>query len=92
MAGRDRAEAVAGDLGLAAWDARHDSGAFELTRPFAMTALRNVLAFRNRDELGIELSPGIDEVSARLPSRGSASSHVATGRSGQCAIRRPGRR
>jgi putative intracellular protease/amidase len=66
IAGRDKAEAVAGDLGLAAWDARHDSGAFKLTRSFAMTVLRNVLAFWNRDELGIELSPGINEVSLAL--------------------------
>ena len=66
IAGRDKAEAVASDLGLAAWDARHDSGAFGLTRSFAMTVMRNVLAFWNRDELGIPLSPGIDEVSLAL--------------------------
>lgn len=31
-----------------------------------MTALRNVLAVWSRDELGIELSPGVDEVSLAL--------------------------
>jgi transcriptional regulator GlxA family with amidase domain len=36
IAGRDRAEAVGRDLGLAEWDARHDSSAFKLTRPFAL--------------------------------------------------------
>ena len=66
IAGRDKAEAVAGDLGLAAWDARHDSRAFGFTRPFAVTVLGNVLAFWKRDELGIELSRGIDEVSLAL--------------------------
>lgn len=66
IAGRERAEAVARDLGVTAWDARHDSDAFELTRPFALTVTRNVLAFWNREELGIELEPGMDEVSLAL--------------------------
>ncbi len=66
IAGRDKAEAVGRDIGLADWDARHDSSAFQFTRPFALTAMRNVLAFWNREQLGIELSPGIDEVSLAL--------------------------
>jgi transcriptional regulator GlxA family with amidase domain len=66
IAGRPRADAVARDLGLARWDTSHDSGAFMLTRPFALTVLGNGLAFWNREELGIELSPGIDEVSLAL--------------------------
>jgi transcriptional regulator GlxA family with amidase domain len=66
IVGRPQAEAVALDLGLAQWDARHDSDAFIFTRPFALTVLGNVLAFWNREELGIELSPGIDEVSLAL--------------------------
>jgi putative intracellular protease/amidase len=63
IAGREKARAVARDLGLAQWDARHDSDAFRLTRPFAMTVLGNRLAFWNQEQLGIELAPGIDEVS-----------------------------
>ena len=66
IAGRDKAEATARDLGLAQWDARHDSAAFKLTRPFAMTVLGNTLAFWNRERLGIALAPGIDEVSLAL--------------------------
>ena len=66
IAGRDRAEAVGRDLGLPQWDARHDSGAFRFTRPFALTAIGNTLAFWNREQLGIELSPGVDEVSLAL--------------------------
>jgi putative intracellular protease/amidase len=66
IAGRDRAEAVSRDLGLAHWDARHDSAAFRFTRPFALTAMGNALAFWSREQLGIELSPGIDEVSLAL--------------------------
>ncbi|WP_159587822.1 DJ-1/PfpI family protein [Chelativorans xinjiangense] len=66
IAGRDKAETVARDLGLNEWDARHDSGAFKLTRPFALTVMGNILAFWNREQLGIELTPGMDEVSLAL--------------------------
>ena len=44
IAGRDKAEAVGRDLGLAQWDARHASAAFTFTRPFALTAIGNTLA------------------------------------------------
>jgi putative intracellular protease/amidase len=66
IAGRHKAEAVGRDIGLGHWDARHDSGAFQFTRPFALTAIGNTLAFWNREQLGIELSPGVDEVSLAL--------------------------
>jgi putative intracellular protease/amidase len=65
IAGRDKAEAVARDLGLTSWDARHASGAFAFTRPFALTAIRNTLV-PNKEQLGIGLTPGIDEVSLAL--------------------------
>lgn len=66
IAGRQKAEEVARDLGAADWDARHVSAAFRFTRPFALTALGNTLAFWNRETLGIELSPGMDEVALAL--------------------------
>lgn len=66
IAGRDKAEAVARDLGLDHWDARHDSGAFKFTRPFALTAIGNTLAFFNHEQLGIPLTTGMDEVSLAL--------------------------
>jgi putative intracellular protease/amidase len=62
IAGRHKAEAVARDLGVDLWDVRHASAAFRFSRPFATTALRNALVFWNRDEFGIALEPGIDEV------------------------------
>jgi len=66
IAGRGKAEAVARELGLARWDAGHDSGAFRFTRPFALTAIANTAAFWNREQFGIELTPGVDEVSLAL--------------------------
>lgn len=65
IAGREKAEAVGRDIGLTHWDARHDSAAFQFTRPFALTAIGNTVAFWNREQLGIELTPGVDEVVAR---------------------------
>jgi transcriptional regulator GlxA family with amidase domain len=62
IAGRDRAEATGRKLGLAHWDARHNSDAFKFTRPFALTAIANTLAFWNWEQFGLELKPGIDEV------------------------------
>jgi putative intracellular protease/amidase len=66
MAGREKAQTVGHDIGVANWDARHDSREFQFTRPFAATAIRNSLAFWNRELLGIELSAGVDEVSLAL--------------------------
>jgi putative intracellular protease/amidase len=66
IAGREKAQAVARDLGLMHWDARHDSDAFIFTRPFALQVIGNTLAFWKREQLGIELAPNIDEVSLAL--------------------------
>ena len=62
IAGREKAEAVAREIGLPDWDARHDSASFRFTRPFAQTVIGNSIAFWNRERLGIELRDGVDEV------------------------------
>ena len=66
IAGRSKAKAVAHDLGLPHWDARHRSDAFAFSQPFVLTIIGNALAFWNRDQLGIDLRPGADEVSLAL--------------------------
>jgi ketosteroid isomerase-like protein/putative intracellular protease/amidase len=66
IAGHEKAEAVGRSIGVRQWDARHRSDAFRFTRPFAMTAIGNTAAFWNRERFGIELTPGIDEVSLAL--------------------------
>jgi transcriptional regulator GlxA family with amidase domain len=66
IAGRDKAAAIGRDIGVPDWNARHDSRAFQFTRPFAATAIRNSLAFWRRETFGIDLSAGIDEVSLAL--------------------------
>jgi len=66
IAGRDKAEAVGRHLGVLRRDARHYSDAFKVTRPFALTVMGNRLALWNRERLGMELAPGVDEVSLAL--------------------------
>lgn len=66
IAGRDKARAVGREIGLAEWDARHESDAFAFTRPLALTAFRNTAAFWTHEKLGIELKEGVDEVSLAL--------------------------
>jgi putative intracellular protease/amidase len=66
IAGRDKAAAVGRDLGLDHWDARHNSDSFRFTRPFALTAIGNRLAFWRHETLGLALASGIDEVSLAL--------------------------
>ncbi len=62
IAGREKAQSVARDLGVDHWSAQHASSAFRFSRSFASRVLGNVLAFWNRDELGIALERGVDEV------------------------------
>lgn len=66
IVGRARAEAVARDLGVKAWDARHACGAFRFTRPFTTTVLANCIASWNYEHFSIHLDPGMDEVSLTL--------------------------
>jgi putative intracellular protease/amidase len=66
IAGRDKAQDVARQLGLQRWDVRHDSAAFKFTRPFATSIIGNTLAFWRRERVSIDLRPGVDEVSLAL--------------------------
>lgn len=66
IAGREKAQAVASSLGIEKWDARHASGVFRLTRPFATTVLANRMMVWNREDLALPLQPGMDEVSLAL--------------------------
>lgn len=66
IAGRAKAEQVGRDLGVQSWDARHESAAFGLTSPFALTAIANTLAFWSHETLGLALEQRMDEVSLAL--------------------------
>ncbi|MBA3676982.1 MAG: DJ-1/PfpI family protein [Sphingosinicella sp.] len=66
ITGREKAASVARNLGVGHWDVRHASDQFRFTRPFALAVIGNRLAFWNHEELGIQIEPGIDEVSLAL--------------------------
>nr|WP_257215245.1 DJ-1/PfpI family protein [Pollutimonas harenae] len=66
ISGPQKATAVAHDLGMAPWNARHASDAFRFTRPFATTVLSNTVAFWRHEQIDIALHPGIDAVSLAL--------------------------
>ena len=62
IAGRSKAEQLARDLGVANWDARHRSSAFQLTWEHQKTFLRNWLSFWRRETIGVAVSDGVDEI------------------------------
>jgi putative intracellular protease/amidase len=62
IAGRPKAEQLAGDLGVANWDARHRSSEFQLTWEHQKTFLRNWLSFWRHETIGVPVSEGVDEI------------------------------
>lgn len=66
IGGRAVAERVASELGVASWDARHRSSAFELTNEHRKTFVRNTLSFWRRQTIGVPLVDGVDEVALGL--------------------------
>lgn len=65
IAGRERAAALAGELAIADWSARHDSDAFQPRFGHNLTALATTVYtngwFHHDDALGIRASAGVDE-------------------------------
>jgi transcriptional regulator GlxA family with amidase domain len=66
IAGRAKAEQLARDLGIANWDARHRSSAFQLTTEHQKTFVRNWLSFWRLETLGVLVSEGVDEIALAL--------------------------
>ena len=62
IAGRARAEQMAKEIGVASWDARHDSSAFYLDGALFRQALAN--EFLSKEQTyGVPLADGVDEIS-----------------------------
>ncbi len=66
IAGPEKAAGVAADIGVTHWDARHDSAAFQLNRPFVTSVLANTIAFWKREEVRVALPNSFDAVSLAL--------------------------
>jgi len=62
IAGRERAEALAREVGASGWDARHDSGAFHLTRRDVFTIAANTVMSWRHETVGLPLGDGVDAV------------------------------
>ena len=94
IGGRARAEKVARLLGVSDWSAHHDSEQFRLTAAGYYTVLRNKAMFWRHETLGIEVAPGIDEISVALVAdayaRTRRSPAVSVARSGEPLLTRRG--
>ena len=65
IAGRERAVALARDLGVDDWGTNHDSAAYRLGNSF-LTGVRNTLAAWGVEELGIPVSNGVNDIGLAL--------------------------
>ena len=63
IAGRDRAAALARELGVSSWAPDHRSDDFRLSVRDAATAAVNWLGFWRYERIGVPIAPGVDEVS-----------------------------
>ena len=66
IAGSERATIVARELGVADWSPVHDSNDFRLNTRYVLTAARNELFFWSHENVGIPVSPGVDEIALAL--------------------------
>jgi hypothetical protein len=88
IAGRAEADAVARSLGVANWDAGHDSGALRLDRRHARTAAGNWLAFWSHETLGLPVADGVDEIALALAADAYSRTYArARSRSRRCRVR-----
>jgi putative intracellular protease/amidase len=82
IGGRQAAERVAKTLGVTDWSPTHNSEPFKLTAGSVFTVLSNKAMFWRHETLGLELSPGVDEVSLAL----IADAYARTRRSAAVAV------
>ncbi|WKB54003.1 DJ-1/PfpI family protein [Eleftheria terrae] len=66
IAGRDRAQQVAAELGVPDWNVAHDSERFKLGARTVWTIAKNWVAFWSHEDLGLPVAAGVDEITAAL--------------------------
>jgi putative intracellular protease/amidase len=66
IAGSQRAEDLAASLGIDDWSTTHESDAFGVRARHLLTLVRNGAAFWKREEIGIDVQPGVDEITLAL--------------------------
>ncbi|CAB3665465.1 hypothetical protein LMG3458_00816 [Achromobacter deleyi] len=75
LAGRERAEALARQLGESRWDAAHPSRGFRLGPRHLYTAARNAARFWNHETLQAGLAPDVDDLVLALTADAYARSY-----------------
>lgn len=73
IAGTERADALARTLGVGYWGTRHHSDAFRITPGDGLAAFTSTV-FQARQEVGIPVAPGVDEIALAL----TAEAYAAT--------------
>ena len=81
IAGRARADALAGELGVLSFDSAHSSAAFALDRATLWIGARNALALWSHESLDVALEYGIDEVALALTADAYARTYETSVRS-----------
>jgi putative intracellular protease/amidase len=66
IGGRAEAEKLAARIGVADWDARHNSAAFKLDIEHRKTFVRNKLSFWRHEVTGIKIDGDVDEIALGL--------------------------
>jgi transcriptional regulator GlxA family with amidase domain len=77
IGGRERADALARDIGAAHWGAVHDGREFRLRAGVIVSYATNFLAFWRHETVGIPVSAGVDEIALALTSNAYASTQRA---------------
>ena len=82
IGGRQAAERVAKTLGVTDWSPTHNSEPFKLTAASVFTVLSNKAMIWRHETLGLEVSPGVDEIALALV----ADAYARTRRSAAVAV------
>lgn len=77
IGGRDRADALASDLGVSDWSAAHNTAEFQLNAGVIASYAANYLEFWRHETVGIPVGDGVDEVALALTSNAYEATHVA---------------
>jgi putative intracellular protease/amidase len=93
IAGRERAEAVARELGVSTWSAAHESARFRLDTGHRATAVKSWLVPWRWERVGIPIEAGVDEMALAFTADANGRTWVSTaGAPAAAAGPNPGRR
>jgi transcriptional regulator GlxA family with amidase domain len=76
IAGRERADSLAAELGAGAWGAEHDSAQFGMSANVVIAYATNLLAFWRHESVGIPVAGGVDAIALAFTSNAYASTHL----------------